>query len=66
MNGCAKAVRAKLMLSMVEPKINSLSRFGFSFERGGATLKTDADVDQWIANISARLKEQIKQGPVIV
>lgn len=36
MNGCAKAVRARLMISMVEPKINSLSRFGFSFERGGA------------------------------
>jgi hypothetical protein len=31
-----------------------------------ATLKTDADVDQWVANTSARLKEQIKDGPVIV
>jgi len=54
MNGCAKAVRAKLMISMLEPKINSLSRFGFSFERGGAHSSRTIMLDQ------------IKQGPVIV
>jgi len=31
-----------------------------------ATIKTEQDVDQWLVEAGAQLKEQVKQGPVIV
>jgi len=31
-----------------------------------ATLKTEADVDVWLAEAETRLKEQVKKGPVLI
>ncbi len=31
-----------------------------------ATLKTESDIDRWATDAASRLKEQIKEGPVIV
>ena len=31
-----------------------------------STLKSDADVDRWVAQVSVSLKQQLREGPVIV
>jgi len=42
-----KGGASKLMINMVESKNNSLSRFGFSFERGGAILHVQLCWKNW-------------------
>lgn len=44
---------------LLEPRIRKA-------EMPAATLRTEADVDAWVAEVVPLLKEQLKEGPVIV
>lgn len=59
MNGCAKVVQVKEVMTMPDPTIKKLSRFGFSFEKGSIQLKRTmmlkelVDVFDFVQNANA-------------